>query len=88
MLLNIYNRSPAKSPAKSPGKGPAVADANRIELKKDSNGLGLSIVGGSDTPLVSQLFVFKAALRHAFSACVYCMRLRFQSNYVGWLKPK
>jgi hypothetical protein len=32
-------------------------------------------------------FVFKAALRHAFSACVYCMRLRFQRNFVGWLKP-
>jgi len=31
---------------------------------------------------------YKAALRHAFLACVYCMWLRFQSNYVGWLKPK
>jgi hypothetical protein len=23
----------------------------------------------------------KAGLRHAFSMCAYCMRLRFQSNY-------
>jgi len=30
----------------------------------------------------------KAALCHAFSVCVYCMRLRFQNNYVGWLKSK
>jgi hypothetical protein len=29
----------------------------------------------------------KAALRWAFYACVYCMQLRFQRNYVGWLKP-
>jgi len=29
----------------------------------------------------------KAALQHAFLVCVYCMRLRFQRNYVGWLKP-
>jgi len=32
--------------------------------------------------------VSKAALRRAFYACVYCMRLRFQGNYVGWLKPR
>jgi len=30
---------------------------------------------------------YKAALRRAFYACVYCMWLRFQRNYVGWLKP-
>jgi len=38
--------------------------------------------------LVTEATVNKAALRHAFSACVYCMQLRFQRNYVGWLKPK
>jgi len=26
----------------------------------------------------------KAELRQSFSTCVYCMRLRFQSNYLGW----
>ena len=46
-------KSPSKTPAKSPGKSPAKKDDNSIELKKDSNGLGLSIVGGSDTTLVS-----------------------------------
>ena len=25
---------------------------SKVEVKRDSNGLGLSIVGGSDTPLV------------------------------------
>ena len=38
----------AKSPAKK-------KDDNTIELKKDANGLGISIVGGTDTPLVSFL---------------------------------
>ena len=28
----------------------------------------------------------KAALRRAFYACVYCMWLHFQRNYVGWLE--
>jgi hypothetical protein len=32
--------------------------------------------------------VIKAALRQSFSECVYCMQLRFQSNYLDWLKPK
>ena len=27
-------------------------EASKVELKRDSGGLGLSIVGGSDTPLV------------------------------------
>ncbi len=47
--------SPAKAaatPAKSPGKSPAKKDENTIELTKDAKGLGISIVGGSDTPLV------------------------------------
>jgi len=30
----------------------------------------------------------KAALRQPFSACVYCIHLRFQSNYLDWLKPR
>ncbi len=30
----------------------------------------------------------KAALRRAFYACVYCMQLRFQRSYLGWLKPR
>jgi len=30
----------------------------------------------------------KAALRRAFYACVYYIRLRFQGYYVGWLKPR
>ena len=46
-------KSPSKTPAKSPGKSPAKKDDNSIELKKDANGLGISIVGGSDTTLVS-----------------------------------
>ncbi len=33
-------------------------------------------------------FKSKAALRRAFYACVYCMHLRFQRNYLGWLKPR
>ena len=28
---------------------------SKVEVKRDSNGLGLSIVGGSDTPLVRKL---------------------------------
>ncbi len=32
-------------------------------------------------------FVVKAKLRQSFSKCVYCIRLRFQSNCHGWLKP-
>ena len=38
----------AKSPAKK-------KEDNTIELKKDANGLGISIVGGTDTPLVSHI---------------------------------
>ena len=48
----------SKSPAKSPGKSPVAQknkDDNCIELKKDAKGLGISIVGGSDTPLVNNL---------------------------------
>jgi hypothetical protein len=30
-----------------------------------------------------QYAVTKAALRHAFSVCVYCMQFHFQSNYFG-----
>jgi len=30
----------------------------------------------------------KVALQRAFYACVYCMQLRFQSNYLDWLKPR
>ena len=32
-----------------------VEQGSKVEVKRDSNGLGLSIVGGSDTPLVSKL---------------------------------
>ena len=50
----------AKTPAKSPGKSPAKKDDNAIELKKDANGVGISIVGGTDTPLViAALFFFQ-----------------------------
>ena len=31
---------------------------SKVEVKRDSNGLGLSIVGGSDTPLVRNSMVF------------------------------
>ncbi len=34
---------------------------------------------------IVHLKVTKAALRRSFYACVYCMWLRFQRNYVGWL---
>ncbi len=34
------------------------------------------------------LTLVKAALRRAFYACIYCMSLRFQRNYFGWLEPK
>ena len=30
------------------------AEANKVEIKRESGGLGLSIVGGSDTPLVGR----------------------------------
>jgi len=30
----------------------------------------------------------KAELQQSFSACVYCMRLRFQRNELGWLKSR
>ena len=62
-------KMPAKSPTKVDAKsttttkgGAAAPDAkspakkkedNTIELKKEADGLGISIVGGSDTPLVS-----------------------------------
>lgn len=46
--------TPAKSPAKTPAKSPAKQDDNKIEIKKDSGGLGLSILGGEDTPLVKK----------------------------------
>ena len=39
-------------------KSPAKHDANKIELKKDPNGLGICIVGGSDTPIVRQQNMF------------------------------
>ena len=32
-----------------------VEQGSKVEVKRDSNGLGLSIVGGSDTPLVRKL---------------------------------
>ncbi len=31
---------------------------------------------------------FKAALRQSFPACVYCMQLRFQINYLDWIKEE
>jgi len=45
---------------------------------------------------LGKLLSSKAALRQSFSACVYCMQLRFQSNYLvrfqsnylDWLKPR
>jgi hypothetical protein len=52
------SKSPMKSPGKSPMKSPAKHDANKIELKKDPNGLGICIVGGSDTPIVRQQSLF------------------------------
>ncbi len=33
------------------------------------------------------LYRFKAALRHSFSACVYCTYLHFQSNYFVLSEP-
>ena len=35
-----------------------VEQGSKVEVKRDSNGLGLSIVGGSDTPLVRNSMVF------------------------------
>ena len=35
-----------------------VEEESKVELKRDSGGLGLSIVGGSDTPLVSNIEPF------------------------------
>ena len=35
-----------------------VEEESKVELKRDSGGLGLSIVGGSDTPLVSNIESF------------------------------
>jgi len=32
---------------------------------------------------IEEVSFFKAALRRAFYACVYCMQLRFQRTYVG-----
>lgn len=55
-------KSPAKADAKSPAKSPAKKDDNTIELKKDANGLGIGIVGGSDTPLVLNRLHFKSSL--------------------------
>jgi len=31
-------------------------------------------------------YLIKAELRQSFSACVYCMQLRFQNTYLGLLK--
>jgi len=36
------------------------------------------------TTVATQL---KAAFQNTFSACVYCIWLRFQRNYISWLKP-
>ncbi len=36
----------------------------------------------------AQVLDINVALQHAFSVCVYCMQLRFQIIYVGWLKAK
>ena len=32
-------------------------EESKVELKRDSGGLGLSIVGGSDTPLVRKILI-------------------------------
>ncbi len=41
------------------------------------------------TPLLKGREIeIKAELQQTFSACVYCMLLRFQCNYLDWLKPR
>jgi len=37
--------------------------------------------------IIIKLLQSKDELRQSFSTCVYCMLLRFQSNYLGWLMP-
>ena len=47
--------SPAKAAKPSPVKEKVEekkVEPTKVEIKRDSAGLGLSIVGGSDTPLV------------------------------------
>nr|XP_040570230.1 multiple PDZ domain protein-like isoform X3 [Lepeophtheirus salmonis] len=43
--------TPAKTPVKTPAKSPAKVDSNKIEIKTDSAGLGISLLGGTDTPM-------------------------------------
>ena len=89
--VRFFSKSPAKSPvqeakktpAKSPAKSPAKKDDNVIELKKDSNGLGISIVGGSDTPLVSVLREFSVKTQfHEF----FFLRFREESSFTKFTK--
>lgn len=73
--LNI--KSPAKSPGrnsenKSPQKMTTKVETVRIELRKDCNGLGLSIVGGSDTPLVNLFNILFESLTSIIM------------NFLGW----
>ena len=57
---NANAKSPAKAAEKTPIKTAEKADEKKkgnekVEIVKDASGLGLSIVGGSDTPLVSNI---------------------------------
>ena len=70
--------SPAKSPTAQPT--PAKKVDNTIELKKDANGLGISIVGGSDTPLVSD-FQFHCNVFLVLKSCFYQGRVIVHEVY-------
>ena len=59
-----------------------------LELLEESTpGSGTMYVVRNDGSAI-KWFVSKAELQQSFSTCVYCMRLRFQSNYAGLSQPR
>jgi hypothetical protein len=44
-------------------------------------------LGSTDPTATLKKHCSKAALRLSFYACVYCMQLSFQSNYLGLSQP-
>ena len=52
-------------------------DDSKVELTKDASGLGLTIVGGSDTPLVMNKLMRNVVFNHSFLARLECSYMRY-----------